>query len=207
MFPAKHYESLAFQIASEIWGIQEIFYFSCMSQEWSKWETFVVMWLAWWKTSILGPIFLDKALRIRGLFWQRIGAPFGDSVILLVLQFIRFWRICFGNNDLSVWIIEEASHKQRVPPTCTHFRTFSWNVCSGLWKILPAKPENSERKRIGLKWTRRILRLHKIWVILIKCLFYYTKEKKYAVFERVTELLSILQPFENSWSFSRKVFV
>lgn len=36
----------------------------------------MVMWLARWKTSILGPIFLDMGLRIRGLFWQRIGVPF-----------------------------------------------------------------------------------------------------------------------------------
>lgn len=27
MFPTLHYESFAFQIASEIWGVQEIFLF------------------------------------------------------------------------------------------------------------------------------------------------------------------------------------
>ena len=130
------------------------------------------------KRQPLVQFFWTRDLEFEVCFGKGLELLFEDSVILLVLQFIRFWRICFGNDDLSVWIIEEGSHKQRVPPTCTHFRTFSWNACSGLWKILIAKPENSERKRIGLKWTRRILRLHKIWVILIKCLFYYTKEKK-----------------------------
>lgn len=137
-----------------------------MSQEWSKWETFVAMWLAWWKTSIVGPIFLDKGLRIWSLFWQRIGTPFWRLSSLVVLQFIWFWKICFGNDDLNIWIIE-GSHKQKILPTCTHFRTIHWTVCSDFWKVFPTEPENSKCERCGLKWTKRILRLHKKWVILI----------------------------------------
>lgn len=35
----------------------------------------MAMWLVWWKTSILAPIFLEKGLRISDLFWQMIGTP------------------------------------------------------------------------------------------------------------------------------------
>lgn len=132
MFPAKHYESLAFQIASEIWGIQKFFILAVCPRSRVNEKH---LWLCGLLGGNVNPWsnFLDMGLRIWGLFWQRIGFSFGDSVILLVLQFIQFWRIFFGNDDLSVWTIaEEGSHKQSSSQTCTHFRTFSWNVCSGL---------------------------------------------------------------------------
>lgn len=131
-----------------------------MSQKWSKWETFVAMWLAWWKTSILGPVFLDEGLKIWGLFWQRIGTPFQRRNYISSLQFIWFWKICFGNDDLNIWIIE-GSRKQTIPPTRTLFRMIRWTVCSDLWKLFPTKPKNSEHEKCGFRWTKRILKLHK----------------------------------------------
>lgn len=74
------------------------------------------------KRQYLVQLFWTRDYKVEVCFGRRLELLLGDVIIFLVLQFIWFWKICFGNDDLIICIIKEGASKQTVLPTCTLFR-------------------------------------------------------------------------------------